>query len=419
MPKIAGILYGAAMYLLAPAILMRYLLKGMRDRSYLDRLAERFGLIPELDAGTVWIHAVSVGEVNAAAPLIKALLESKRNVFVSCTTPTGSARIISTFGADVEHRFAPIDVGMIAGRYVGRVRPAALVIMETEIWPNLIRACAKRDIPVHFANMRISDRTYVRALRLRSLFAHATGEVESFSVQTRQDGDRVKALGANPERVHVAGNLKFESPAPKNLQEHGRRLRERWGADRPAVILGSSHAGEEELFLNVVKRLRERYPSLVGIIAPRHPQRFEEVAELTRRHSLDVLERSKWDQHAEQPVDMVLVDTMGELIDFYAASDVVVVGGSFTSVGGHNVLEALVAERPVAFGPDMSNFREIAKSVLDEQAGVQVRDAEQLGEAIRRYLDDETLRQSAVAKGLELMRRNKGALRRTMANLRL
>ena len=421
MGKAAFVIYNAALHLAIPLVLIRYLAKGLRQRAYFKGFTQRFGFVSHaVSPGAIWVHAVSVGEVNAAAPLIKALLNMQYSVVITCVTPTGAAQIRRTFGESVDSCYAPIDSAFFVAKFLSIAKPAALIILETEIWPNMIRCCAKRHVPVYFANMRISDRTHRIAQRVRPLFEHVTQSVKRFNVQTERDHDRIASLGIEDSRIRVTGSLKFDTVVAEDLDRIGAQLRSRWGPDRPAVILGSSHDPEERIFVEVFTRLRADYPDLVCIIVPRHPERFDSVCKDLVRTGCKVLRRTDWNRTVSgENVDIVLVDTMGELVDFYSACDIAVVGGSFVEVGGHNVLEPLAAGRPVIFGSCMSNFAEVAKSVVEHRAGVQVADGDGLFDAVKAYLNDDRLRSDAAANGQAFIELNRGALKRTLDGLPL
>ena len=420
MGKIGFFLYAVAMYLLLPAVFVRYLCRGVRRPVYLQRMAERFAVLPaSVGPGSIWIHAVSVGEVNAAAPLVKRLLHVQDNKpLITCVTPTGSAQIQKTFSNRVQHVYAPIDAGPVIRKFLSHAQPRALIIMETELWPNLVHVCRSRRVPVMFANMRISDQTYRTAKRLKPLFNHVMNDVNAFCVQTETDANRVISLGVDSAKVHVTGNLKFDMEVLDEIRSAGEKLRDRWGGvDRPTIILGSSHEGEESLFLDVFKQLREEFPQLVCIIVPRHPERFDSVHNLIANTGLSVVRRTRLDQINPSSIDVVLVDVMGELVKFYAAADIAVVGGSFAAFGGHNILEPIAVETPVVFGPDMSNFREISRLTVSSEAGTQVQNAIELRTVLSELLNNSQLRAAAAENAKRLLATNRGALDRTFVRL--
>ena len=416
MAKLILLFYNIALFVLIPVIFVRYLIKGFRNPAYWKRLGERFGFVKDdVTPGKLWVHAVSVGEVNAAVPLIRKQLDIRgiRSVVVTCATPTGSDQVRMSLAGSVEQFYAPLDLKFAVNRFLARIRPEALVIMETELWPNLLLACQRQGVRIMFANMRVSDRSYQNARRFKVLFRHLFQSVGRFCVQTETDAERIASLGADTDRIEVTGNLKFELDLPTGFDEQARGFRNLWGSHRPVLILGSSHAGEDEMIFGVFRRLRSFYPNLLCIVVPRHPERFEQVYLLAVESGYSVVRRSSWNQSPSQLVDILVVDTMGELLQFYGASDVAVVGGSFAEAGGHNVLECMAARVPVIFGPDMSNFQEISRVVLASGAGKQVQDEEELFTVIREYLGSVEQRKEAVKKGQEVLEANRGALQRT------
>lgn len=420
MGRMILVVYRTVMFLLLPVIYVRYLLKAGFTPSYRERLSERFGNLPDsIPTGTIWVHAVSVGEVNAAVPMIESLLQSQnRQVLITCVTPTGSAQIKKSLGGQVEHLYAPVDVGIIVRAFLRKLKPAMIVIMETEMWPNLIYQSTSANVPVLFANMRLSDRTFAGATRLRSFSRYVLNGVSAFCVQTEEDRQRIVKIGVPDSKVSVTGSLKFDVTAPEEVLARGRQIRERLGGDDVQVmILGSSHDGEETGFLNVFERLKEEFPMLLGIIVPRHPERFDMVYQAISQRGLQVVRRSQWNGRLPDDASVLLVDSMGELMEYYTASDVAVVGGSFVPVGGHNVLEPLMTGTALIFGPQMSNFRLISELVLTAQAGFQVSDMDELAMSVRKLLSGPDLQQEMVAKGYQLLAENRGSVKRTCERL--
>ena len=422
MGRITLLVYRVAMTLLLPLIFVRYILKALFTASYRERLAERFGLLPEgLPERPIWVHAVSVGEVNAAVPLVLNLLQNQdRPVLMTCVTPTGSAQIRKSLGEKVAHIYAPVDAGIIIHRFLQRLKPAMVVIMETELWPNLIHQSTSNQVPVAFANMRISDGTYTRASRFRQLSRYILKDVSAFCVQTEEDSRRIVDLGALDSKTDVTGNLKFDVVAPTDVLERGLEIRTRLGgAEKKVIVLGSSHEGEEMAFLDVLESTRDTFPatSIVGVIVPRHPERFDSVSEYITRRGLQVTRWSESKESLPDSVDVLLVDTMGELMEFYAAGDIAVVGGSFVPVGGHNILEPLMVGTPVLFGPEMSNFRQIAELVLAANSGCQVADESELANKLASLLNQAGLREEMTANGYRLLEDNRGSVNRTEKKL--
>lgn len=414
------IVYRIVINLLLPVAILRFLLKGLTRREYWHRLNERFGFVPiQIRTGSIWIHAVSVGEVNAAAPLIRHLLDTQQvPVLISCVTPTGSAQIRRLFGDRVDHIYAPVDSGFAVSKALTALQPRALIIVETELWPNLIHRLSLKNIPVAFVNLRISDTTFKRARFVKPLCRYTLRAVQSFCVQTNTDAERIIALGADTTRVFETGNLKFDMEVPQGIQEQAAALRKMWGgSSRPTIALGSSHPGEEKQFVEILVRLREIYPELVALIAPRHPERFDAVYQEISTYKLRIVRRSQWPNDSQVDADVILVDSMGELMLFYASADAAVVGGSFTVTGGHNILEPILVGTPTLFGPGMSNFREITRRVIAADAGLQVQSFAMLHETLKDYLDNPQLRESHTRNGYELLHANRGALNETVSRL--
>ncbi|MCG6871993.1 MAG: lipid IV(A) 3-deoxy-D-manno-octulosonic acid transferase [Gammaproteobacteria bacterium] len=412
------LLYTVVLYLVLPLVLVRLAWRGLRDSAYWRRWPERFGRYPQrtapANAGeTIWVHAVSVGEVRAATPLVEALLEAGYPVYLTTVTPTGSSQVQTLFGTRVSHSYLPYDIPPAIHRFLNAVRPRLAVIMETEIWPNLFFACRERGVALLVANVRISDRSYVAYRRLRRFIAQTLAQVDLFAAQSQRDADRVMDLGAPRDRVHVTGNIKFELDFPASLRESALGLRRDWGTHRPVWIAASIHEGEEAAILDCLARVRHVHPGALGVLVPRRPERFSALAQACRRAGETVVMRSAGGGPLDPQVSVYIGDTIGELPLQYAAADVAFVGGSLTPVGGHNVLEACALGRPVLFGPHMENFREIAELVLEAGAGVQLRDAGELLAGLLDFLGDAERRDRVGRAGEALIEAHRGALAQT------
>lgn len=398
-----------------PVILLRLLWRAVRDRRYLEKFPQRFGFCirDEKTRGGIWVHAVSVGEVNAAAPLLRHLLEKhpRRALTVSTMTPTGADRLRQTFGARVRHCYLPYDYPGAARRFVRAVSPQLALVMETELWPNLIAACARAGVPMMYVNARMSARSHRGYQKVRGLIRPALRCIERFAVQTGPDARRLIRLGAHSSALTLTGSIKFDQPpAPVDA---ARAMRRAFGA-RPVWAAGSTHDGEEAQLLDAFATMRGACEPLLLALAPRHPQRFGAVRRFCMRRGYEVALRSRGDAVTAR-TDIYLADTMGELPALLAASDVAFIGGSLTAVGGHNLLEAAAAGVPVVFGMHMHNFTEIANLVLRHAAGIQVADAEELAEVVLRLLGDPALRAQYGARGKELVEQNRGALAKICA----
>ncbi len=407
-------LYTLLLRLVLPLALVRLWWRSRPHTHYAPRWGERLGYGPPMVAGSLWVHAVSVGEVRAAVPLIRALLDEHPDIplLVTTTTMTGAAQVDMLFGHSVHHRFAPFDLPGALKRFLDTTRPRVAVILETELWPNLFQALSRAGIPLMLANVRLSERSYRRYRRFRTLTRNMLAVPAVIAVQSGADAGRLQALGAPEASLHVTGNMKFELSPTAGLREAAQALRYEWG-ERPVWVAASTHQGEEEIVLDVHVSLQAIIPTLLLILVPRHPERFEAVGRLIRQRGLSVVERSLGLPVA--PATAVLFgDTMGELVLFFAAADCAFVGGSLVETGGHNPLEALALGVPTVFGPHMFNFDEIAKLTLAAGAGVQVHDASGLALAIEHYLSDPQARSTAGIAGENLVLKHQGACAQTL-----
>lgn len=409
-------LYTLAVYLAAPLVSLIMLFRGLRDPSYRERFGERFGLGERLQPGSVWIHAVSVGEVQAAAALVTTLRERYPAVpiLVTTLTPTGASRARTLF-KDLAHvSYIPFDLPGSVRRFFKRAQPRLAVIFETELWPNLYHECGRRGIPLVLASARISPRSVSRYRKLGSLFRNALSSGIVVAAQGEGDAERFKSLGADPDRTHITGNIKFDFSVPRDMPERGRQLREHYAASRPMWVAGSTHEGEEAMVLEAHRMVRGTHPRALLAVVPRHPPRFDEVAGLLERAGVRFVRRSQRAGEragaAAAAADVLLVDTLGELLDFYAAADVAFVGGSLVPIGGHNLLEPAALGVPVLTGPDNSNSAEIAKLLTGSGAAEIVNDAGELGRRVAELLSDDGQRERMGALGRDSVDSNRGAL---------
>ncbi|TCI06622.1 3-deoxy-D-manno-octulosonic acid transferase [Dyella soli] len=409
-------LYTFAMYLVTPLIVLRLLARGVRYRNYHKRWRERFGFFdgPGVN-GSLWVHAVSVGEVNAAEPLVKALREYYPNapLVVTTVTPTGSERVRQLFGDSVFHVYLPYDLPFAVKRFLRRVRPRLAVIVETEIWPNLYFACRRHGIPLMIANARLSERSLRGYRPLGSLVRRALGCVRRIAAQSRTDAARYRLLGASAEKIVVAGNLKFDMPVPWDAEAKGRELRQQWGRLRPVWIAGSTHEGEELPVLEAHLEVLSRWPDALLLIAPRHPERFRLVEHSARSLGFSVGSRST-DRVPSAAHQVFVIDAMGELMPFYAAADLAFVGGSLVPIGGHNVLEPAALSTPVLVGPHTFNFEEITLTLIQEGGAARVNGAEELGAEVQQLLRDLPRRERMGKVARIVFDSERGAVERVM-----
>ncbi|MEJ2382812.1 MAG: lipid IV(A) 3-deoxy-D-manno-octulosonic acid transferase [Xanthomonadales bacterium] len=408
--------YTVLLYLVLPLVLLFLLLRSLRNPGYRARWGERFGrFAAPRRTGGIAVHAASVGEVNAASALIGALARQYPNepLTVTTFTPTGSERVRAGFGDAAFHVYAPLDLPGAVRRFLDRVRPRLLVVMETEIWPNLYAEAAARGIPILIANARISQRSFGRYRRLQGLTAEALGNTARIVAQSAGDAARLRALGAADERLTVTGNLKFDVNLPPGLVEEAEAIRVAWGAQRPVLVAGSTHEREEAALLDAFRGVLTSFPDALLVLVPRHPERFARAAQSARNAGLNVALRSSG---AACPADVqcFLVDAMGELLRYYAVGDVAFVGGSLEPVGGHNVLEPAALGRPVLVGPHTFNFSDITAQLIEAGAARQVADGAALQAAVVALFADADERDRMGSAARRLVASGQGALARTL-----
>ena len=413
-------LYTLLLYLLTPFVLLRLLWRSRALVDYRRRWDERFGFVARpAQPVAVWVHAVSVGESLAALPLIRALVarHGQGRVLVTTTTPTGSARVREALGAQVLHTYAPYDLPDVVARYLARMRPQRVVVMETELWPNLFRALARRSIPLTIANARLSPRSFKGYSRVRGFAAATLADCAHIAAQSEADAQRFQALGALPARVSVMGNIKFDQSVPEAQLAQGRALRTRIGTARPVWIAASTHESEEQAALIAHAELLRGRPDALLILVPRHPQRFDGVARQIEKAGLRYARRSQLTAAvALHETAVVLGDSMGEMFAYFAASDVAFVGGSLVPVGGHNVLEPAALGLPVLFGPHMHNFVAARELLLDVQGAIEISERS-LTDSVRVLLNDAARRQAIGDAARRAVEANRGALQRLLALL--
>lgn len=409
-------LYSLLLYLAIPFLFLRLTWRSRRAPAYRRRWGERLGFYGKRSLGAgIWVHAVSVGEVQAAQSLVKHFLARYPNtgVMVTTTTPTGYDRVRSLFEDGVRHVYAPLDLTPVINRFLDTVRPRLAVVMETEIWPNMLRACEHRDIPVVLANARLSAQSAKGYARLGGFTREALGRFVAICAQSSDDAARFRALGAPAERVRVTGSIKFDVRQPGSLQDHAEVLRRLWGIHRPAWVAASTHEEEEEQVLDAHRNVLDRLPEALLVLVPRHPERFDRVAALVERQGFTLARRSRNDSCGEK-VSVFLGDTMGELPAFLAAGDAAFIGGSLVPTGGHNLLEAAAAGVPVAVGPHVFNFAQITALLVREGAAVQVADAQALAQCLLEWLGDAAKRARVGERGRRVVKANQGALQRLL-----
>lgn len=378
----------------------------------LERLGIRRGAVAATAAG--WIHAVSVGEAIAATPILEALRSAHPTLplVVTTVTETGARVAHERFSGIATHRFAPLDLPFAVRRVVRSINPAFVICMETELWPNLLRILAGRGVPVMLANGRISDRSFRRYRLIRPFMAAVLANVRVLAMRSDEDARRVIALGAVPERVFVTGNLKHEAGGDGGAADLWHRLLG-LGPDQRVWIAGSTHRGEEEAVLDAHASAAGLVPGLVLVIAPRHPERVDEVLGLVAARGWPVVRRSELPRQRRDE-RVIVLDTVGELAQLYTIANVVFVGGSLVPAGGHNMLEPALRRKPVLFGPHTENFREAAGLLESSGGAIVVRNRRELASELRRLLSDPGLCDTVGSAGYDAVASRSGAVRETL-----
>lgn len=413
-------LYSFLLILGTPFVLLYFAFRGFRDRAYLGRWHERFGLIQGGDhRGGILVHAASVGEVNAASPLVKALLKVHPEIPLTITTltPTGSERVKNEFGEKVFHSYIPLDLPWAVSRFIKRLNPCLIIVIETEIWPNLYLSAQRQDIPLLMANARLSDRSVNRFSVFSGLMNKTLQTVRWVGAQSTDDANRLINSGANPQNTLVTGNLKFDLDVPASLEETGTALRSRWNPSRPVLVAGSTHEADEDVVLPAFVEILKNLPNALLILVPRHPERFSRSIQAAKSAGLATELRSQGETCSEQ-AQCFVIDSIGELMTYYACADVAFVGGSMGDQGGHNALEPAALGKPVLLGPNMENAREIAAQLIECDAALQVNDQHEFKQAAERIMVDGVLRDRMGHAGRALIESNKGALALTLEGVR-
>lgn len=405
-------LYTLIYSLFLPIIIARLWWRGRANPGYRQRVAERFGFLPHRPRpGGLWVHAVSVGETLAAAQFVKQFMEQNPNtpVIITSTTPTGSEQVKRIFGERVFHMYLPYDLPSFINRFIKNIQPGALVIIETELWPNLLASCAKHDLPVVLANARMSEKSARGYAKLPALTRPMLHSLSVVAVQNPTDGRRFIELGLPTGRMKVTGSVKFDVTVPEDCHKQGVALRGQWGADRPVLALASSHPTEDEQLLDIYPALEEAVPGLLLLLIPRHPERFEPVTNAARSRHLRVHRRTNGP--ASNDSQIYVADTMGEMLNMLAAADVVVMGGSlYSGGGGHNPIEPAALGKATLIGADHINFTSIVNELTDAGAMAACESLSALQEEVICLLNDSNAREAMGQKGLEVVETNRGAV---------
>ncbi|QGW01505.1 3-deoxy-D-manno-octulosonic acid transferase [Proteus terrae subsp. cibarius] len=412
-------LYQVLLYLIQPLIWLRLLLRSRKAPAYRKRWGERYGfckgkVVPQ----GILLHSVSVGETLAAVPLVRALRHHYPDLPITVTTmtPTGSERVRSAFGDDVYHVYLPYDLPGSVNRFLKTVDPKLVIIMETELWPNLISKLHQRKIPLIIANARLSERSAAGYQKLGNFVKTMLQKITLIAAQNQEDGERFIELGLKRSHLHVTGSLKFDISVTPELAARAVALRRQWAAHRPVWIATSTHEGEETIILETHKKLLTQFPQLLLILVPRHPERFPKAEQLIREAGLKYTLRST-DAVPDAQTQVVIGDTMGELMLLYGIADLAFVGGSLVERGGHNPLEAAAHAIPVIMGPHTFNFKNICAKLDQAEGLITVTDSESMATAIASLLNDEDYRRYYGRHAVEVLHENQGALLRLLTLL--
>ncbi len=419
-------LYSFLLFLALPVIFGRLYFKGRLNPMYRQRWKERLAIIPEIKNNNsqkvIWIHAVSVGEVEATAPLVKKLFTeySDLQIIMTTTTPTGAETVARRypvqFDKRIKHFYIPYDLTILISRFIRKANPDLIIIMETEVWPNFIHVCDQKNISIMIANARMSERSAKGYQRLSSLSKPTFSKLNAVAAQTDQDAKRIISLGAKTDNVVVSGSLKFDQKLPVDIEKRSFELRENFGSKRPVWIAASTHEGEEEKVLVAHKQIIKKIPDCLLILVPRHPERFDHVYALCEKSKFKTGRRSLEKNNEQQQANnqVYLADTMGDLLLCYGAADVAFVGGSLAEIGGHNLLEPVSLGVPVIMGPHTFKIEKIFQTFVDENAVVCINNTDELTEKIVSYLQNEQERFAIGKRAKDLVERNQGSTQKHM-----
>lgn len=408
--------YSALLYLFTPIVVLRLLMRGRKAPAYLKRWGERFGWYKKgQPTGVIWFHTVSVGEAEAAFPLISAIADEYADtpILVTTTTPTGSARVKAFLGHRVHHVYLPYDTPGAMRRFYRRFKPKIAVILETEIWPNLLYQAKRNGVPSLIVNGRLSEKSAKGYARLGSFMTDTLADITHICAQTQNSADRFLSLGMNEKNVSVPGNIKFDTDMPVQLREQAEVIRRDWFQQHPSWIAASTHEGEDEKVLAAFAKIKEQLPNALLVLVPRHPERFDDVAKLCERRGFTVTRRSE-QKTTRVDNDVFLLDSLGELKLYYATVDVAFVGGSLVPTGGHNMLEPAALSIPIMFGPFVHNFTEISERLLIDQAAIQVANEDELTEQLLGLLQDSEKRDIMGEAAYHFVQQNQGAVNKVV-----
>ena len=417
--SIAFRLYQLTILLLAPILVIVFLIRSISQKEYRQRMTERFGWLPSrMRTGGIVVHAASVGEVIAVKPFVEQLLIQYPDLPITVTTftPTGSAQVKRFFLNKVQHCYLPLDISFCVHLFFRLLQPKALVLMETELWPTLIHRCHKSQVKIMLINGRLSAKSLKGYKKLTPLITPALNKFDAILCQSADNAHHFVEMGAEQSIVHNSGNLQYDIHVTEAVESKIAELKQQLPAGRKVVVVGSTHQGEEKHAIEAYKKLKPQHPDLLLVLVPRHPERFDRVADICLQHELNVARRSQSDA-VESTDDVWLIDTLGELLATYSFADVCIVAGSFSDIGGHNPLEAALFAKPIIVGTNMANFKDINDKFLDANGIVQLEDNIHLAEKLHVLLTDKELAESIGKNGHDVVRQNQGATQASINKL--
>jgi 3-deoxy-D-manno-octulosonic-acid transferase len=412
-------IYSLLLRLALPFILLQLWWSGRGDPRLRANWRQRLGLVETSPEPVIWVHAVSVGETIAAAPLVERLLQRypRATILMTAMTATGTARVQALFGNRVRRAFSPYDTPGAVRRFLDRARPLALIVMETELWPNMVSLTARRGVPVLLVNARLSERSARRYQRIPALLGPVLGDIRWIAAQATEDAQRFLCIGARPGSVTVTGSVKFDIQVEAELRAAAGVLRTALGAERPVWIAASTHVGEDQQLLAAHRQLLRQHPDALLVLVPRHPERFEPVAAMVATAGLRCVRRSRQREATLASAQVYLGDTMGELMLLYGAADLAFVGGSLIERGGHNPLEPAAWGLPVLAGPHVFNFEVIYDALAAGQGLITTRDSDELARQLLRLVADRAEATRLGLNALAVVETNRGALDRVVAGI--
>lgn len=409
-------IYNFLLYLILPFLPLRLLWKSRRSSAYRQRMAERFGCFDRTPLNSsIWIHAVSVGESAAAIPLVKELKKRyrKETIVVTTMTPTGAERVQKALANEAIHYYVPYDYPGVVKRFLKHIKPKIIVIMETELWPNILYYASQQKIPMLLANARLSKHSFDNYQKIARFAKSMLNCFTTIAAQSKIDAERYCQLGASSEKVVLFGNLKFDIMVPENILQQAQQLRQNWGEKRSIWIAASTHQGEDEKVLTAAKIVLQTIPDALLILVPRHPERFSQVFELCQKNGFKTIRYSE-SQSGAADTQIILGDVMGQLLLFYAAVDVTFVGGSLIPWGGHNLLEPAALAKPVLAGPNLSAFREISELLLAANAMIKVENETELANQIVKLFSNSSLRDQYGQAAQSVVKQHRGTTENIM-----